>query len=78
MDNYLFYVVLLCRTEWVKDSLLVGVITLLSSGIILLFVSSIILWHLESKKYDNKIENRLCVEGVKECVEKDTPECVEK
>ena len=69
-----------CRTEWVKDSLLVGLITLLSSGILILFFSSIILWYLECKKYDNKIENRLCGEGVivkdedKECVEKDTPE----
>uniref|UniRef100_A0A6C0EWH1 Fatty acid hydroxylase domain-containing protein n=1 Tax=viral metagenome TaxID=1070528 RepID=A0A6C0EWH1_9ZZZZ len=58
-----------CRTEWVKDSLLVSLITLLSSGIILLFVSSIILWYLESEKYNNKIENRLCGEG---CVVKDT------
>ena len=31
------------RTEWVKDSLLVGLVTLLSLGIILLFFSSIIL-----------------------------------
>jgi hypothetical protein len=63
-----------CRTEWVKDSLLVGLITLLSSGILILFFSSIILWYLECKKYDNKIENRLCGEGVKKCIEKDTPE----
>lgn len=68
-----------CRTEWVKDSLLVGLITLLSSGILILFFSSIILWHLECKKYNNKIENRLCGEGVsvknedKECIVKDTP-----
>jgi hypothetical protein len=41
----------------------------LSSGIILLFLSSIILWYLECKKYNNKIENRLCGDG---CVEKDT------
>jgi len=81
-----------CRTEWVKDSLLVGLITLLSSGILILFFSSIILWYLECKKYDNKIENRLCGEGVsvkdedKGCIEKDTsepetepnPETVEK
>ena len=60
------------RTEWVKDSLLVGLVTLLSSGIILLFISSIILWYLECKKYNNKIENRLCGEGATECVEKDT------
>ena len=69
-----------CRTEWVKDSLLIGLITLLSSGILILFFSSIILWYLECKKYDNKIENRLCGEGVivkdedKGCIEKDTPE----
>jgi len=81
-----------CRTEWVKDSLLIGLITLLSSGILILFFSSIILWYLECKKYNNKIENRLCGEGVivkdedKECIEKDTlepepepePETVEK
>jgi hypothetical protein len=63
----------ICKTEWVKDSLLVGLITLLSSGIILLFFSSIILWYLECKKYNNKIENRLCGEGGAACVEKDTP-----
>jgi hypothetical protein len=61
-----------CRTEWVKDSLLVVLITLLSSGIILLFFSSIILWYLECKKYNNKIENRLCGDGVVESVKKDT------
>jgi hypothetical protein len=69
-----------CRTEWVKDSLLIGLITLLSSGILILFFSSIILWYLECKKYDNKIENRLCGEGMsvkdedKGCIEKDTSE----
>ena len=62
-----------CRTEWVKDSLLVLLITLLSSGIILLFFSSIILWYLECKKYNNKIENRLCREETVETVKKDTP-----
>ena len=61
------------RTEWVKDSLLVGLVTLLSLGIILLFFSSIILWYLECKKYNNKIENRLSGEGTTECVVKDTP-----
>lgn len=50
----------LCRTAWVKDILVLGVINVLSLGIILLFVSSIILWHLECKKYNNVIENRLC------------------
>ena len=50
----------LCKTEWVKDALVLGVINILSLGIILLFVSSIILWHLECKKYNNVIENRLC------------------
>ena len=35
------------------------VLTILSLGIILLFCSSIILWHLECKKYNNNIENRL-------------------
>ena len=63
-----------CRTEWVKDSLLVGLVTLLSSGIILLFFSSIILWYLECKKYNNKIENRLCREGMTETVKKDVLE----
>jgi hypothetical protein len=63
----------ICKTEWVKDSLLVCLITLLSSGIILLFFSSIILWYLECKKYNNKIENRLCGEVDTTCVEKDTP-----
>ena len=58
-----------CRTEWVKESLLVSLITVLSSGIIILFLSSIILWYLECKKYNNKIENRLCG---KKCVAKDT------
>jgi hypothetical protein len=59
---------------------LVGLITLLSSGILILFFSSIILWYLECKKYDNKIENRLCGEGMsvkdedKGCIEKDTSE----
>jgi len=68
-----------CRTEWVKDSLLIGLITLLSSGILILFFSSIILWYLECKKYNNKIENRLCVEkDTSTCVEKDTSTCVEK
>jgi hypothetical protein len=50
----------LCRTAWVKDILVLGVINVLSLGIILLFVSSIILWHLECKKYNNVVENRLC------------------
>lgn len=50
----------LCRTAWVKDILVLGVINVLSLGIILLFFSSIILWHLECKKYNNVIENRLC------------------
>jgi hypothetical protein len=50
----------LCRTAWVKDILVLGVINILSLGIILLFVSSIILWHLECKKYNNIVENRLC------------------
>lgn len=50
----------LCKTEWVKDALVLGVINILSLGIILLFFSSIILWHLECKKYNNVIENRLC------------------
>jgi hypothetical protein len=62
-----------CKTEWVKDSLLVGLVTLLSSGIILLFFSSIILWYLECKQYNNKIENRLSGEGTTKCVVKDTP-----
>ena len=56
----------ICKTEWVKDALLVGVITLLSTGIILLFFSSIILWYLECKKYNNKIENRLCMKKCKD------------
>ena len=50
----------LCRTAWVKDALVLSVINILSLGIILLFVSSIILWHLECKKYNNVVENRLC------------------
>ena len=50
----------LCKTEWVKDALVLGVINILSLGIILLFISSIILWHLECKKYNNVVENRLC------------------
>ena len=50
----------ICRTKWVKDVLVLGVINILSLGIILLFFSSIILWHLECKKYNNVIENRLC------------------
>ena len=50
----------LCRTAWVKDILVLGVINILSLGIILLFISSIILWHLECKKYNNVVENRLC------------------
>ena len=50
----------ICRTKWVKDVLVLGVINILSLGIILLFISSIILWHLECKKYNNVIENRLC------------------
>jgi hypothetical protein len=50
----------LCKTEWVKDALVLGVINILSLGIILLFFSSIILWNLECKKYNNVIENRLC------------------
>ena len=49
-----------CKTEWVKDALVLAVINILSLGIILLFFSSIILWHLECKKYNNVIENRLC------------------
>jgi hypothetical protein len=52
----------------------VGLITLLSLGIILLFFSSIILWYLESKKYNNKIENRLCREGMTDKVKKDIPD----
>ena len=50
----------LCNTEWVKDALVLSVVNILSLGIILLFVSSIILWHLECKKYNNVVENRLC------------------
>jgi len=69
ITGIVFILKYVCRTEWVKESLLVSLITLLSSGIILLFVSSIILWYLESEKYNNKIENRLCSEG---CVVKDT------
>ena len=42
-----------------KNNLLLFVLTILSLGIILLFVSSIVLWYLECKKYNNKIENRL-------------------
>jgi hypothetical protein len=45
-------------------------------GIILLFFSSIILWYLECKKYNNKIENRLCGDGVVESVKKDIPEYI--
>jgi hypothetical protein len=48
-----------CKDEWVKNNLLMFVLTILSLGIILLFFSSIILWHLECKKYNNNIENRL-------------------
>jgi len=48
-----------CKDEWVKNNLLMLVLTILSLGIILLFFSSIILWHLECKKYNNNIENRL-------------------
>lgn len=69
ITGIVFILKYVCRTEWVKESLLVSLITLLSSGIILLFVSSIILWYLECKKYNNKIENRLCGDG---CVVKDT------
>jgi hypothetical protein len=69
ITGVVFILKYVCRTEWVKESLLVSLITLLSSGIILLFVSSIILWYLECEKYNNKIENRLCSEG---CVAKDT------
>jgi hypothetical protein len=69
ITGVVFILKYVCRTEWVKESLLVSLITLLSSGIILLFVSSIILWYLECEKYNNKIENRLCGE---ECVAKDT------
>ena len=46
--------------DCVEDVLVLGVINILSLGIILLFFSSIILWHLECKKYNNVIENRLC------------------
>lgn len=60
----------ICKTEWVKDTMLVWLITFLSLGIVLLFFSSIILWYLECKKYGNKIENRLSGEG---CIKKDTP-----
>ena len=49
----------ICKTKWVSDILLLGVVNILSLGIILLFFSSIILWHLECKKYNNVIENRL-------------------
>ena len=49
----------ICKDEWVKNNLLMLVLTILSLGIILLFCSSIILWHLECKKYNNNIENRL-------------------
>lgn len=66
----------ICKTEWVKDSLLLYLITFLSLGVLLLFFSSIILWHLECKKYGgNKIENRLCGEGRNNhtsCIKKDT------
>ena len=48
-----------CKDEWVKNNLLLFVLTILSLGIILLFVSSIVLWYLECKQYNNKIENRL-------------------
>jgi hypothetical protein len=60
----------ICKTEWVKDTMLIWLITFLSLGIVLLFFSSIILWYLECKKYGNKIENRLSGEG---CIKKDTP-----
>jgi hypothetical protein len=48
-----------CKDEWVKNNLLLFVLTILSLGIILLFISSIVLWYLECKQYNNKIENRL-------------------
>lgn len=50
----------ICKTEWVKDFLMVWTVNVLSLGIIILFFSSIILWYLECKKYNNVIENRLC------------------
>lgn len=49
----------ICKDDWVKNNLIIFVLTILSLGIILLFFSSIVLWYLECKKYNNNIENRL-------------------